>query len=74
MSRCPCRTDALCISDERLGIRCIVADSLLLAHTLDGVLGTSRTASCHVLKGYSYSVCSPSELLPLPPLGVVPPV
>lgn len=58
MSRCPYRTDSFMFS----------------AHTLGGVLGTSRTASCLVLMGYDNSSLSPSPELPLPPgvVGVVP--
>ena len=60
MSRCPYRTDGLMFS----------------AHTLGGVLGTSRTASCHILVDYSTVTPPPSpvSVLPLPvslPLGVV---
>ena len=73
MSRCPYRTDSLSVSDEVLVISCY---TLLIAHTLCGVLGTSRTASCHNLMGYVNSKWSSSlELLPpLGVVGVVPPV
>ena len=42
-------------------------------YSLGGVLGTSRTASCLDLMGYTNSTLSPLSpvSLPLPPLGVV---
>ena len=54
MSRCPYRTDSLMFS----------------AHTLGGVLGTSRTASCRNLMGYSAYTPPPSPVSVLPPLPV----
>ena len=45
------------ISDELLVISCIVADTLLLAHTLCGVLGILRTRHVRGLSPVAVSGC-----------------